>query len=573
MESQGLLRARKGNRWIVRLMVGVVALLMAACRPDRPQEAVLLLLSPGDLPQEEGAYFVDVTRHVGIDFEHTLGDGHLSNIVETVGSGAAFLDYDQDGYLDLYVANGAFVDGVSTGERPKTARGNRLYRNREGRLFEDVTDGAGVADPGGYGMGVAVADYDNDGDPDLFVCNYGPNVLYRNNGDGTFSDVTARAGVAGNENTVGALWLDYDNDGLLDLYAGNYLAYDPEYTLYYAPDGFPPPMAYAGQPDVLYRNRGDGTFEDVTEPMGVRRPEGRMMGVGAADYDADGYVDLYVANDAMANYLFHNEAGRRFTEVGLRAGVAFSEGGEETSSMAVDFADYDGDGRLDLFVSDIHYSALYRNEGGGLFADVTVPAGIAAPSGQYDGWGASFLDYDNDGDVDIFKANGDMNHLFGQEDQLFENQGDGRFVDVSIDRGSYFLKEYVGRGAAFGDYDNDGDIDVFIVNLNAPPVLLRNESLDGHSWLAVQLVGTASNRDGVGARVAVTAGETVQVAQKKSASGYLSTNDPRLHFGLGKADGAERIEVTWPSGAVQVLENVRAGQVLTIHEQSTPAEL
>jgi hypothetical protein len=415
---------------------------------------------------------------------------------------------------------------------------------------------------------VAVADYDNDGYPDLYVCNYGRNALYHNNGDGTFSEVGERAGVAGleDDNTVGAVWLDYDNDGLLDLYAGNYLEYDPEYAYYYAPDGFPPPMAYPGQPDRLYRNLGDGTFEDVTERAGVYRPDGRMMGVGAVDYDGDGFVDLFVSNDAMEDFLFHNEGGQGFSEVGFRAGVAFSIGGEETSSMAVDFGDYDEDGDLDLFVSDIHFSALYRNDGGGFFTDVTVAAGVAEPSGQYDGWGAAFLDYDNDGDLDIFKANGDMNHLYGHEDQLFENDGTGHYSDVSLELGGYFERELVGRGAAFGDYDSDGDIDVFVVNLNDRPVLLRNESPAANSWLQILLRGTTSNRDGVGARVAVTAGGRTQVTEKKSASGYLSTNDPRLHFGLGDNATAERVEIRWPSGTTQLLEDVRAGQLLRVTE-------
>lgn len=438
-----LLRSR--NLPTAALFVPLVVLagvLIAGCKPAHQPASPLPSATNDSLPIEEGAYFVDVTAHVGIDYVHSLGDGQLSNIVETVGSGAAFLDYDQDGYLDLYVANGTFMDGVSDGENPGRTAQNRLYHNRHGTGFEDVTDAAGVADQLGYGMGVAVADYDN-----------------------------------------------------------------------------------------------------------------------------DGYPDIYVANDAMANYLYHNEAGTGFRETGLLAGVAFSEGGEETSSMAVDFADYNSDGRLDLFVTDIHFSALYRNEGSGLFTDVTVPAGIAAASGQYDGWGASFFDYDNDGDVDIFKANGDLNHLFGQEDQLFENLGGGQFQDVSVERGSYFLRELVGRGAAFGDYDNDGDIDVFIVNLNDAGVLLRNESLDENNWLEILLVGSSSNRDGVGARVTVTTKGTVQIAQKKSSGGYLSTNDPRMHFGLGKSTLADSIEIRWPSGKTQVLENVRAGQILTISEQ------
>ena len=522
----------------------------------------------GPAPAEEGASFIDVADYVGIDFVHSLGDEDLSNIVETVGSGAAFLDYDGDGWMDVYVANYTFLEGVSSGAAPDRLPRNRLYRNHEGTYFEDVTERARVADAAGFGMGVAVADYDNDGDADIYQCNYGANVLFRNNGDGTFTDVAERAGVQGDANTVGAVWLDYDNDGLLDLYVGNYLEYDPDYTFFYAPDGFPPPMAYPGQPDVLYRNDGDGTFTDVTRETGLYKPEGRMMGVAAADYDGDGFVDIYVANDAMANYLYHNDGGETFRDVSLKSGVAFSEGGEETSSMAADFADYDGDGRLDLFVADIHFSALYRNEGSGLFSDVTVPSGIAAPSGQYDGWGAAFVDYDNDGDVDIFKANGDMNHLFGHEDQIFENLGDGTFRDASIESGSYFRRELLARGAAFGDYDNDGDMDVLIVNLADHAVLLRNENLDGNNWILLALVGNDSNRDGVGALVTVTAGGKTQLAPKESASGYLSTNDPRMHFGLGTADVVDRIEIRWPSGIVQVIEEVPANQILTVEERA-----
>ncbi|MEJ2502699.1 MAG: CRTAC1 family protein [Gemmatimonadota bacterium] len=548
-------------------MVALGSVLAVGCRPASRTGAD----SPdgrAPAPDEPGAWFVDVTEYEGIDFVHTIGDDALSNIVETVGSGAAFLDYDGDGRLDLYLVNASYVDGISEGSPVRADEGSRLYRNLGGSGFEDVTATAGVANAGAYGMGVAAADYDNDGDPDLYVCNYGPNVLYRNEGDGTFTEVGTPAGVAGGaaDNTVGAVWLDYDNDGHLDLYAGNYLDYDPEYRYYYAPDGFPPPMAYTGQADRLFRNRGDGTFEDVTESAGVFRPDGRMMGVGAADYDGDGRVDLYVSNDAMEDFLFHNEGDGTFSEVGFRAGVAFSIGGEETSSMAVSFGDYDADGRLDLFVSDIHYSALFRNDGGGYFTDVTAAAGVAEPSGQYDGWGAGFIDYDNDGDLDIFKANGSMNHLYGHEDQLFENDGSGHYTDVSLDLGRYFERESVGRGAAFGDYDSDGDLDIVVVNLHDRPVLLRNESPAGHAWIQLALRGNRSNRDGVGARVTVTADGRTQVAEKTSASGYLSTNDPRMHFGLGTTEVVDRIEIRWPSGARQTLESVPARQLLEVTE-------
>lgn len=548
-------------------IVFLIALNMTAvgCRSTDQSTSTPPALPPTSLSTHGNFYFMEVTQQAKIDFVHSFGDGYLSNLVESVGGGAVFLDYDQDGYLDLYVVNGTFVQGVSEGQGPKSTPQNRLYHNRQDGTFEEVTDQARVGDRG-FGMGVAVGDYNNDGYPDIYITNYGPNVLYHNNGNGTFSDVTVRAGVGGDRCSVGAVWLDYDKDGLLDLYVGNYIQFDPEYSYYYAPDGFPGPLAYAGQADILYHNRGDGTFEDVTKSTGVFKPVGRAMGVSAADYDDDGYVDIYVANDAMENYLFHNEGGQRFQELALLAGVAYNEMGDATSSMAVDFADYNGDGLIDIFVSDISYSALYQNEGHGLFRDVTNPAGIAVASGQYVGWAAAFIDYDNDEDLDIFKVNGDLEHLYGQEDQLFENLGEGEFRDVSVERGNYFQRELVGRGACFGDYDNDGDIDVFIVNLNDHGVLLRNEGGNRNNWLLIRLIGHSSNRDGVGTKVKVISRDKVQVAQKKSSSGYLSQNDPRLHFGLGKNEIVDQIEIVWPSGKKQVLEKVQAGQILTIEE-------
>jgi hypothetical protein len=546
-------------------ILGAVACILGACGASDEGRAVPAAASEEALPPEEGHHFADVTRQAGIDFVHSIGDDTLTNLVESSAGGVALLDYDQDGHLDLYLANGVYLEGFSDGQRPRDRLTNRLYRNIGDGTFQDVTDRARVGDEG-YGMGVVAADFDNDGYPDLYVTNYGANVLYRNNGDGTFSDVTRRANVGDEGCGVGAVWLDFDNDGLLDLYVGNYIQFDPDYRLFYQPDGFPGPLAYPGQADLLYRNRGDGTFEDVTQRMGVARPDGRAMGVSAADYDHDGYVDIYVANDVMENYLFRNEGGERFEEVALQAGVAYNHQGDATSSMAVDFADYDGDGRTDMYVSDMSFSALYHNEGDGLFRDMTYQAGIAALSGQFVGWGTAFVDYDNDGDVDIFQVNGDLHHLYGQEDLLFENLGHGRFRDASAERGRYFEVERVGRGAAFGDYDNDGDVDVFIVNLNDRGVLLRNEGGNANSWLLVRLVGRASNRDGVGARVTVVSGDTRQVLLKKNATGYLSQNDPRMHFGLGDAEIVDRIEVVWPSGTVQVLENVAVRQVLTVEE-------
>jgi hypothetical protein len=365
---------------------------------------------------------------------------------------------------------------------------------------------------------------------------------------------------------VGAVWFDYDNDSYLDLYVGNYLDFDPNYKYYYAPDGFPPPMAYDAEPDVLYHNKGDGTFEDVTQAMGITDVDGRSMGVGAADVDDDGFVDVFVANDHTLNYLWHNEGGKHFTDLGTKSGTAFSQGGEATVSMSVDFADYNGDGLIDLFVSDDTYCSLYENQGNGIFVDKAMSSGISTAAAQFVGWSSSFMDYDNDGDVDIYKTNGALKHLYGHEPQLFQNEGEGKFRDISLELGEFFKGEYVGRGSCIGDYDNDGDLDVFIVNLNDHSKFLRNNKGNQNNWLLLNLTGTTSNRDGIGARVKVTSGGKTQTLQKRSTVGYLSQNDPRLHVGLAKNEVAEKIEVKWPSGKVQVLENVKANQILDITE-------
>jgi len=543
----------------------ISVLMLNACQSNEKSSDKV---SSNILPAEDENFYQDISEYVGIDFMHSIGDGHLSNLVESVGGGAVFLDYDQDGYIDLYMSNGTHIKGFSDEHKPEGKLQNKLFRNLGNGTFADVTRKAGVGDMG-YGMGMTVGDFDNDSYPDIYISNYGPNVLYHNNGNGTFSDITAQAGVAGNECSVGAVWLDYDNDGFLDLYVGNYIDFDPEYGYFYAPDGFPGPMAYDGQPDVLYRNHGDGTFENVTESMGVFNPDGRAMGVGAADYDNDGFVDIFVSNDHMINYLYHNEGGEKFVDRGVMSGVAFNQIGEATISMSVDFADYNNDGLMDLFVSDDVYCSLYKNEGGGVFSEMSYNAGIAVACGQFVGWASSFIDYDNDEDVDIFKINGELKHWYGQEDQLFENIDGEKFLDVSVERGEYFEKEYVGRGACFGDYDNDGDIDAYIVNLNDHGVFLRNNKGNQNNWLLIKLIGQTSNRDGIGARVIISTGDRMQTAQKKSTNGYLSQNDPRMHFGLSNNTMVDRIEVIWPSGKVQILENIKAGQILTIKESES----
>ena len=518
------------------------------------------------LPEANDDFFQEIGQEIGLDFVHSIGADHMENIVESVGGGAAFLDYDQDGFIDVYITSGTWIEGFSKSEKPGELPGNHLYHNLQNGTFEDVTKKAGVGGPW-YSMGITVGDFNNDGYPDIYVSNYGPNTLYKNNGNGTFTNVTKRAKVGGGkECSVGAVWLDFDNDGLLDLYVGNYLNYDPEYKYYYAPDGFPGPLAYDSQKDVLYHNKGDDTFEDVTVKMGIEDIDGRAMGVGAADYDDDGFVDIYVANDHTVNYLWHNDGGKGFTDKGTMSGTGFSQGGEATVSMSVDFADYNQDELLDIFISDDNYCSLYENLGNGVFRDNSYASGISIASGQFVGWSSSFLDYDNDGDDDIFKANGELKHLYGQEDQLFENIGIGKFKDVSVDRGQYFKEENVGRGACMGDYDNDGDIDIYIVNLDSPSMFLRNNKGNENNWITLKLVGQTSNRDGIGSRIKITAGGQVQTAQKKSTTGYLSQNDSRVHFGLVKNDIVERIEIKWPSGKLQILENIKANQILTVQE-------
>jgi len=553
-----------GYRSIVPIFI--ILLLVAGCQPNSKKSSKDKNQPEIQLPAADGDYFQEIGLAAGLDFIHTIGEEHLTNIIESSGGGASFLDFDQDGYIDLYLSNGTWIEGFSQVEKPEIMAENHLYRNKGDGTFEDVTKKAGANDRS-YSMGASIGDYNNDGYPDIYLCNYGANILYKNNGNGTFTNVTKRAMVAGgNECSIGAVWLDYDNDGFLDLYVGNYLAFDPAYKYFYAPDGFPGPMAYEPQPDYLYHNNGDGTFEDVTQKMGIVDTDGRAMGVGGVDYDDDGFVDIYVANDHTLNYLWHNDGGKMFTDRGTMSGTAFSQAGEATVSMSVDFADYNSDGLIDIFLSDDTYCSLYENLGNGIFSDRSYAAGIASAAGQFVGWTSSFMDYDNDGDVDIFKTNGALKHLYGQEDQLFENIGDGKFNEVSNDLGKYFQEEYVGRGACIGDYDNDGDLDIYIANLNSRGMFLRNNKGNQNNWLMLNLIGTTSNRDAIGARVKLTSGGKSQTTQEKSTTGYLSQNDHRLHFGLAKNSTIEKIEIKWPSGKIQVLENVSPNQIITVKE-------
>jgi hypothetical protein len=554
------------NEYRCFVFLFIFLLILSGCQSNNKSSSKSQKKSAATIPAANDDFYQEIGQEIGLDFVHSIGDDELTNIIESSGGGAAFLDYDQDGFIDLFITSGTWIEGFSSGKKPDRLPGNHLYRNNGDGTFEDVTGKAGVGGHN-YSMGATVGDFNNDGYPDIYVSNYGYNVLYKNDGNGKFTDVTGHAQVAGEHTcSVGAVWLDYDNDSYLDLYVGNYLKFDPAYKYFYAPDGFPPPMAYESEPDVLYHNKGDGTFEDVTQAMGITDIDGRAMGVGAADVDDDGFVDIYVANDHSLNYLWHNQGGKGFKDIGTMSGTAFSQAGEATVSMSVDFADYNGDGLMDLFVSDDTYCSLYENLGNGVFTDKAMSSGISSQAAQFVGWSSSFMDYDNDMDVDIFKTNGALKHLYGHEDQLFQNEGDGKFRDVSLELGEYFNQEHVGRGTCIGDYDNDGDLDIYIVNLNNRGMFLRNNKGNQNNWLMLKLTGTTSNRDGIGARVRITSGGKIQTTQKRSTTGYLSQNDPRIHFGLAGNEMVEKIEIKWPSGKIQILENVKANQILNVKE-------
>ncbi len=551
-------------------LIFTIAAPFFACQFDPVDEVAQQLpplLSPALPSSGKGVEFAEVTEKAGIHFVHSFGDRSFSNLVEAVGSGATFFDFDQDGWLDIYLASGKWAEGVSEGPSSGDEPSNRLYRNLGNGTFQDVTRQAGVGAERSFNTGIAVGDYNNDGFPDLYVCGFGRSILFSNRGNGTFADRSEYAGVENPDRfAVAASWLDFDRDGYLDLYVSNYIEFDPDYDQYYAPDGFPGPLAYEPQPDTLFRNRGDGTFEDVGERTGVSSFAGRGMSVGAVDYDRDGFQDIYVTNDATENFLFHNDAGRGFSQRALESGVGFNGMGDSTASMGVDFADYDGDGAIDFFVSDSSISSLYRNLGNGEFEDQIIEAGLAHSGAQFVGWGAFFFDYDNDGDSDILVVNSDLSRLFGQEDQVFENLGDGRFSDSSSLLGEHFRRALLGRGACYGDYDNDGDLDVLILNVGSPAILLRNDGGNQNGWLRVHLTGTRSHRDAFGAIVHIWTGDGQQIALKKSSSGYLSQNEPQVHFGIGSNASVERLEVTWPSGIRQTLEELVANQTISLQE-------
>ena len=541
---------------------------------------------PRDPPPPAHASFTDVTEASGIVFRHENSPTTSKYLIETMGGGVALLDYDGDGRLDVFFTNGAaLTDPMPVGAEPDKSSprfANRLYRNKGDGTFEDVTSRAGLAGGRGYGMGAAVGDYDNDGFADLYVTNYGANVLYRNDGDGTFTDVTARARVAAGGWSASAGFFDYDNDGRLDLFVTRYVDFTfaanpycgerrPGYREYCHPRNF------RGMTNLLFRNNGDGTFADVSAEAGLTKLVGKSLGVAFADYDGDGRMDVYVANDSVPAFLLHNEGGRRLADVALTAGVAYNEEGAAVAGMGADFADYDGDGRPDVFVTTLSgetYS-LYRNRRDEGFVYTTRVSGVAQATLSFSGWGTRFFDYDNDGRKDLFVAQGHVldtieltsDHLRYQQPPLLL-KGDGeRFVDAGPDAAAAFRRPWAGRGAAFGDLDDDGDTDVVVANCGQRPYVLRNDGGNRRHWLAIRTVGTRSNRDGIGCRVkTVTTSGLTQYHTVTTAGSYLSASDKRLLLGLGTDQRLRLVEVQWPSGAVQRLEGVRADQSLTLKE-------
>ncbi len=513
--------------------------------------------------------FTDITKTADIDAKHSFGDFKLTNIVEGTGAGAMFFDYDSDGWLDVYLVNGCWLKDVNDnrGRKLRGKLGNSLYRNNRDGTFSDVTSKAGVGDQG-YGAGCSAADFDGDGDLDIYVLNYGANVLYRNNGDGTFTDISKASGLADAHWSLSAPWFDSDNDGDLDVYVTNYLEYDKgKFRSFYPAAGYPGPLSYKGQSDALYRNNGDGTFTDVTKAAGVHNPAGRGMSATVADIDNDGRLDIYVANDAMENYFYRNTGKGAFKNEALIWGLAFGEGGQGVSSMGPTIGDVDRDGRLDIYVPDMGYGCLQMNRGK-YFEDRTAQSKLAVVCGQYTGWGGVLLDYDNDGYLDVFIANGNAHHEYTEEDVLMRNNGKGVFVDVAAKSGAYFREKHVGRGAAAGDFDNDGDLDLLVVNLNASPKLLRNDSPKTNRWLTVDCKLPGGKSDAVGARVTVKTGSLVQIRDLIPVTGYLSQSDPRAHFGLGKAKAADSVEIRWPDGRKTQLKNVRSDQILKVVKES-----
>jgi enediyne biosynthesis protein E4 len=546
--------------------LGSVAIVLAAGRSASPAN-------------ETRVSFLDVSGAAGISFRHDNAASPEKYLIETMGGGCGWIDYNQDGLIDLYLVNGA-ATGVY---HPAMPLRSALYRNNGDGTFTDVTTKSGVGAEGLFGMGIAVGDYDNDGFPDLLVLGYGRCILYHNNGNGTFSDVTARAGVENSGRWASsAAWFDYDNDGRLDLIIANYVDWSPERNFYCGDRGpgmrsYCHPDDFNGQPPTLYHNNGNGTFTDVSNSSRLGLKGGNSLGVVTFDYDNDGWQDIFIANDHMPNFLFHNNRDGTFRELAYAAGVAVSADGQFEAGMGTDAADTTGDGRMDLIVThlDMQLARLYQNLGDQSFDDATFSSKLAYSTYHMSGFGTRFMDYDNDGMRDLFMANGHVldnieryhaGTQYAEPKLMFRNSGHGIFQNVSDRLGPDFQLARVSRGAAIGDFDNDGDLDILVSNNGQAPQLLRNDGGNANHWLEILLIGTKSNRDGVGARVKVSAGDLVLYDQRKGGMSYQSAQDPRLHFGLGQRSKIDEIEILWPSGMVTKLSNLKSDQIVAVEE-------
>ncbi len=541
--------------------------------------AILILLTSFAIPgivsvaQEKGVKFTDVTGNAGIDFRYTFGDKSYVNILESSGSGVTVFDYNNDGFMDLFVMNGTYLEGISDPDgKVNRNSSNKLYRNNGDGTFTDVTNKAGL---GGamWSMAASPVDIDNDGYQDLYLLNYGPNIFYHNNGNGTFSDITDKLGLKGPDKlngftkwSIGASFFDYNNDGRLDVFVGNFLAFDPKYVSPANPKMMPEPGEYAGQASMLYEQQPDGRFIDVTKKNNLWYPDSKCMGLTVYDYDDDGDLDIFQANDHQLNFLFRNDNGK-YKEVGIQSGVAANSEGKGTGSMHGSIGDVDGDGLIDIFVPDLTFGALYKYTGQGLFRDATDESGLAKLLAGKGTWGAALFDYDNDGDLDIIAANGTAEELILQYPQLLENDGKGHFRDAGKELCPYFNVKRSGRGLVVFDYDNDGDMDIFISHLDdgGKPVLLRNDGGNRNHWLGLTLAGEKGPASAVAAKVTIHAGMK-QVLINQWGTGYLSNNDPRIHIGLGPETKINLLEIAWSDGRKESYRNIDADQYLTIKE-------
>lgn len=543
------------------------------------------------LPEQPKAVpgkFVDVTSLLGVRFQHLASHTSKKYLPETMGAGVALFDYDNDGRLDIFLVNGASLsDPTAKGTVPQKSgpqNWNRLFHQKVDGTFEDVTEKSRLQGAG-YGMGIAVGDYDNDGYEDLYVTALGGNKLYHNNGDGTFTDVTEKAGVAGSGWSTSAAWVDLDNDGLLDLVVLRYLQWDFEdiwcgehkqgFRSYCHPDIFQPIAP------LVFHNDGNGHFSEVSQKIGLSKP-GKGLGIALADYDRDGKIDIFVANDSMVQFLYHNKGEGSFEEVGLASQVAVDGDGRTYAGMGVDFADYNNDGWPDLLITDLANQryALYQNNGDSSFTYSSFSTGLGRITMLHSGWGARFFDYDNDGWKDVIVAQGhdldtvELNYpnlRYREPMLLMRNTGTG-FVDVSAESGAVFRQAWLGRGLAIGDIDNDGRVDVVIATNDGPAYVLHNETPNQNHWLTLKLVGHKSNRDAIGAEVKVTTSKGEQFATVSTAGSYLSSSDKRVHFGLGAVPMVQTVEIRWPSGILQKLNNIRGDQILQVNEPVTGAE-